>query len=433
MKKNLLNPLALFLVVGLTALMACSSKYAGYDKSESGLYYKIYDVSADTVKAKTGYWVSLEMRYSYKDSVLFNSKSAMGEPVRFQLPPSDYAGDIYEGISMLSVGDSAEFLIDSDSLFLRTFRQPSRPEFIDSNSVIKFFIYLTGVDSPEELAAKEIEQLQKYLSENNINVEPLPSGLVYIENAQGQGARVDTGMMVQCHFTVSTINGGQIFSSYERGEPIKFQYGRGFDTPGFDEGIGKMKKGTKATLIVPSSIGFGAGGRGPTIPPYSTLIYNVEVVDLQSKEAYEKEQAELKKKEEQKKETAKAEESVKLNKYLKDNNITVKPTTSGLYYIEQTKGTGVRAVAGKTVSVHYTGTLLNGTKFDSSRDRNEPFEFMLGKGQVIPGWEEGIALMTVGTKATLIIPSKIAYGDRDMGTIPPYSTLVFEVELLDVK
>ncbi len=85
------------------------------------------------------------------------------------------------------------------------------------------------------------------------------------------------------------------------------------------------------------------------------------------------------------------------------------------------------------MKVHYTGTLLNGTKFDSSRDRNEPFEFTLGKGQVIKGWDEGIALMNVGGKATLVIPSAIAYGDRDMGTIPPFSTLVFDVELIDVK
>ena len=85
------------------------------------------------------------------------------------------------------------------------------------------------------------------------------------------------------------------------------------------------------------------------------------------------------------------------------------------------------------MKVHYTGTLLNGTKFDSSRDRKEPFEFTLGKGQVIKGWDEGIAKMKVGGKATLVIPSSLGYAERDMGTIPPYSTLVFDVELLDVK
>ncbi|MEI6899645.1 MAG: FKBP-type peptidyl-prolyl cis-trans isomerase, partial [Bacteroidota bacterium] len=96
-------------------------------------------------------------------------------------------------------------------------------------------------------------------------------------------------------------------------------------------------------------------------------------------------------------------------------------------------GTGEQAVAGKKVKVHYTGTLLSGKKFDSSRDRNEPFEFVLGKGQVIPGWDEGIGMMKVGGKATLVIPSTIAYGERDNQGIPAYSTLVFDVELLGVS
>lgn len=134
-----------------------------------------------------------------------------------------------------------------------------------------------------------------------------------------------------------------------------------------------------------------------------------------------------------KKANAKNEEASKRDAYLKAKGITVKPTASGLYYIEKVKGTGARALPGKKVKVHYTGTLLDGTKFDSSRDRNQPFEFTLGQGQVIKGWDEGIALMNVGGKATLIIPSSIGYGERDMGQIPPYSTLVFDVELLEVK
>jgi FKBP-type peptidyl-prolyl cis-trans isomerase len=85
------------------------------------------------------------------------------------------------------------------------------------------------------------------------------------------------------------------------------------------------------------------------------------------------------------------------------------------------------------VKVHYTGTLLDGTKFDSSVDRGEPFSFTLGQGQVIKGWDEGIGLMNVGGKATLIIPSSIAYEDRDMGVIKPYSPLLFNVELIEVE
>lgn len=133
------------------------------------------------------------------------------------------------------------------------------------------------------------------------------------------------------------------------------------------------------------------------------------------------------------KETAKKEESAKLNSYIEMNNITIQPTASGLYYIEVEKGEGPKAEAGKKVSVHYTGTLLDGTKFDSSVDRGEPFSFTLGQGQVIKGWDEGISMMNVGGKAKLIIPSSIAYGESDMGTIPPYSPLVFDVELIEVE
>jgi FKBP-type peptidyl-prolyl cis-trans isomerase len=96
-------------------------------------------------------------------------------------------------------------------------------------------------------------------------------------------------------------------------------------------------------------------------------------------------------------------------------------------------GTGTEAVAGEKLSMHYIGTLLDGAKFDSSRDRGTPFEFTLGVGQVIKGWDQGVAGMKVGGKRKLTIPSTLAYGAGAVGSIPPNSTLVFEVELLAVK
>ena len=106
----------------------------------------------------------------------------------------------------------------------------------------------------------------------------------------------------------------------------------------------------------------------------------------------------------------------------------------GLKYTDEQVGTGAVATAGKTAVVHYTGWLLDGTKFDSSRDRNQPFSFPLGAGQVIKGWDEGVAGMKVGGKRTLIVPPALGYGARGAGgVIPPNATLKFEVELLDVR
>ena len=109
-------------------------------------------------------------------------------------------------------------------------------------------------------------------------------------------------------------------------------------------------------------------------------------------------------------------------------------TASGLIYLSTRSGSGAQPKAGDIVSVHYTGTLTDGTKFDSSRDRGEPIEFPLGQGRVIKGWDEGIARMKVGEQAVLVIPPSIGYGARGAGgVIPPDATLIFIVELVGIR
>lgn len=104
-----------------------------------------------------------------------------------------------------------------------------------------------------------------------------------------------------------------------------------------------------------------------------------------------------------------------------------------LEIVDEIVGTGVEATVGKKVTVNYSGTLTNGVKFDSSYDRNEPFAFNLGAGEVIAGWDQGVVGMKVGGKRKLVIPPSLGYGSADLGVIPPNSTLVFEVELLKVE
>ncbi|MBE9034961.1 FKBP-type peptidyl-prolyl cis-trans isomerase [aff. Roholtiella sp. LEGE 12411] len=109
-------------------------------------------------------------------------------------------------------------------------------------------------------------------------------------------------------------------------------------------------------------------------------------------------------------------------------------TPSGLKYVELKEGTGATPKTGQKVVVHYTGTLEDGTKFDSSRDRGQPFDFKIGVGQVIKGWDEGVGTMKVGGRRQLIIPAELGYGSRGAGgVIPPNATLLFDVELLEVK
>ena len=125
------------------------------------------------------------------------------------------------------------------------------------------------------------------------------------------------------------------------------------------------------------------------------------------------------------------------NTLIKSNTMSeakVVTTDSGLKYVELVEGTGAIPQTGQTVEVHYIGTLEDGTKFDSSRDRGKPFSFKIGVGQVIKGWDEGVITMKVGGRRQLIIPEQLGYGARGAGgVIPPYSTLIFDVELLGIK
>lgn len=116
---------------------------------------------------------------------------------------------------------------------------------------------------------------------------------------------------------------------------------------------------------------------------------------------------------------------------VEENEVT---TDSGLKYVDYVVGEGASPKKGDMVVVHYTGTLTDGTKFDSSVDRGQPFQFQIGVGQVIKGWDEGVMSMKVGGKRKLIIPPDLGYGARGAGgVIPPNATLLFDVELLDIK
>jgi peptidylprolyl isomerase len=232
------------------------------------------------------------------------------------------------------------------------------------------------------------------------------SGLKYKITEAGTGNKIKNGDRVTVHYTGRLTNGSKFDSSKDRNQPFSFKVGAGQVIRGWDEGLTLLKVGDKATLTIPAELGYGSRDMG-TIPANSTLIFDIEVLD--------------------------AVEAVSAKPFDVAGKDTL-TTASGLKYIYVNKGSGAQAEKGKTVSVHYTGYLMDGKMFDSSVERGEPIVFPLGQGMVIPGWEEGIALMKVGDKIRLIIPGNLAYGERGAGSIiPPNATLIFDCELVNVQ
>ena len=202
----------------------------------------------------------------------------------------------------------------------------------------------------------------------------------------GTGRPVQEGDIVTLHYTGKLENGNKFDSSKDHGEAFTTSIGVGQLIQGWDIGLIGMMAGGSRSLIVPAELGYG-DHEIPGIPANSTLLFDIELI------------------------------SIKAGLTITDINI----------------GDGKTVEVGDMISIHYTGKLENGNKFDSSIDRGTPFECTIGVGQLIQGWDIGIVGMKEGGKRTLVIPSELGYGKRGAGAkIPSDATLVFEVELIKV-
>lgn len=254
------------------------------------------------------------------------------------------------------------------------------------------------------LAACEQEATETRLS--------TPNGLSYTMHVQTAEQRAEIGDILVAYMDYGTVD-SVIFDSRQFKRPVYLQVTNPAYKGSLEEGLQLLGAGDSATFYLVADSVYNRIFRQPLPPgiaPGTEMIFNIGVLAVRNEER-------------------------DLEKYLANQNINERPRSSGLIVQMLKEGKGPAAVPGKQVSVHYTGFLLDGTKFDSSRDRNEPFSFILGQEQVIRGWDEGVKLLKVGDQARFIIPSYLAYGPKGAGngSIPPYSTLVFEVELVQAE
>ena len=367
-----------------------------FKTTPTGLQYKIH-AKGKGPKANPGDRVSVHYEGKLMNDTVFDSSYRRNQPFTFALGQGQVIKGWDEGIALLNEGDSATFIIPSELGY-----GAQQAGSIPPNSVLKFTVNLVKVMPEIKVEPYNIEGKETLTT---------PSGLKYVVVSEGKkgSGKPEKGATVKVHYT-GYFEDGKIFdSSVKRGEPISFQLGKGMVIPGWDEGIALLNIGEKARLMIPYNLAYGENGRPPVIPAKSNLIFDVELISFTPE--------------------------VKPVPYNTKGKDTLS-TSSGLKYIIVSEGKkgSVKAEAGKTVSVHYTGYFEDGNIFDSSVQRGEPISFQLGQGMVIKGWDEGIGLLKVGDKVRLLIPYDLAYGENGRPpVIPAKSNLVFDVELMNVQ
>ena len=362
--------------------------------TESGLQYTQVE-PGDGPAPEPGDVVTIHYRASFEDGTELSNSYDSGQPISFALGQSMVIPGWDEGVALMTEGEKAQLIVPPALAFGES---GSGDGVIPPNSTMIFEIELVSVQAGAPGTPATVDDADYTRTE---------SGLKYYDFVVGEGATPETGQIVTVHYTGWLEDGTKFDSSLDRAQPFTFKIGASQVIAGWDEGVATMQVGGKRQLVIPPDLGYGEQGAGTSIPANATLIFEVELISVQEGSP--------------------------------DNPATVEEedyvtTESGLKYTDFVVGEGASPETGQSVTVHYTGWLEDGTKFDSSLDRGEPFTFQIGMGQVIAGWDEGVSTMKVGGKRQLVIPPDLGYGEQGAGNIiPANATLVFEVELLDVQ
>ena len=282
--------------------------------------------------------------------------------------------------------------------------------------------------------------LDTYFQEKNIEPKKGDHDLFFQIEKKGKGQKPKDGDYVKIHYKGMLLD-GTVFDESEKDDPYVFRLGHRLVIKGWDNGLQYFSEGSKGTLFVPSSQGYGDKGIADMIPKKASLVYEIELLEIMNDKQYDQYMRDQEKKERaeyeaKKKQQFLADKKIVQEYVMKNKMKKAKRLPSGLSYVLTKKGKGETAKKGDYIEVHYEGKLTDGTVFDSSFDK-EPFKFTLGKRKAIQGWEEGLLNFKRGSEGWLIVPSQLAYGPREIREgkihIPGNSVLVFKIKVVDLK
>ncbi len=284
-----MNKQLLVLALFVATAMFSSCGEPKFKKLKSGLEYKIVKKGKDGKQAVLGSMITMHMKTMLRDSVLYDShKMNGGNPVPAQVTKPAFNGDLMEAIALLSEGDSAIIHISVDSLF----HGRAMPEFLKKGDVMQFVLTMVSVKTEadykkekEEEASKQIgiddKAIQDYLKAKNLKAEKTPSGIYYIIDKTGNGKHATASDNVKVNYKGTLLDGTKFDSSYDRHEPAEFPLGQVIK--GWTEGIPLLEEGGKGTLIIPSTLAYGANApQGSPIKPNSVLVFEIELLKISS-------------------------------------------------------------------------------------------------------------------------------------------------------
>ncbi len=249
------------------------------------------EVNADSAVAKPGDVWNMDFDYyNNNDSLIYASRDVAQDFLMYA-PKKIAEGSVEKGIMMMHKGDSAVFRAPADVFFREVRKMKKLPAYVKPGDLLTFHVRMKNIydgkeyqrqidEYNERMEAQELLILHDYVRNEGIKVQPSKTGLYKIINKQGYGADTAAGKMVTVHFVGSLLDGREFDNSYTRREPFTFQLGAGKSIPGFEEGIATMHKGEICRLIMPSTLGYGSRGISGRIPAFSTLIFDVELVDM---------------------------------------------------------------------------------------------------------------------------------------------------------
>jgi len=283
------------------------------------------------------------------------------------------------------------------------------------------------------------QDLTSLIKASDRPVIELADGMAVAVQKPGKGQKAEAGDYIMVHYTGKLVN-GNTFDETSADKPLVFQLGRRQVIKGWEMGFAELNPGSQATFYIPSELGYGSRGAGTSIPKNADLIFDVEllkVLDQEGYDGYMDEQEEKARAAFALKQRRQFQQEIQLiKKHLKSNKIKAKSMNSGLAVQVKKKGKKPLATKGTMLKVEYTGYLMDGTVFDKT-EKGKPYEFTLGEGKVIEGWEEGLQYFGKNGQGKLIIPSKLAYGPRPITegniTIPGNSVLIFDIKVVGIQ